>query len=107
MRSALYGLRSPRRDHHSMAHTEPLLFEISGAVEQLSRTARTEQDASRGAVACSLAAKFSGVTDRTALRVAARESLALFRGGLGSFQDVGTDAVQRLHRALSRGPKRW
>jgi hypothetical protein len=89
-----------------MAHTEQLLLEIRGAVDQLSRTARTEQDASRGTVARNLAAKYSGVTDRAALREAARESLALFRGGMGSFQDVGTapmsDAVERLHRALSR-----
>lgn len=94
-----------------MAHTEQLLVEIRGALDQLSRTARTEQDASRCAVARNLAATFSGVMDRAALREAARESLPLFRGGMGSFQDVGTapmaDAVQRLHRALSRASQRW
>ena len=75
------------------------------------RTARAEQGASRGAVARNLAARFSGVTDRSTLRAAARESLALFRGGMGSFQDVGTasmaDAVERLHRALSGASRRW
>lgn len=94
-----------------MAHTEQLLLEISGAVDQLSRTARAEQDTPRGAVARNLAARFSGVTDRAVLRVAARESLTMFRGGMGSFPDVGTapmaDAVQRLHRALSRASRRW
>lgn len=94
-----------------MAHTEQLLVEIRGALDQLSRTARTEQDASRGAVARNLAVMFSSVTDRAALRDAARESLTLFRGGMGSFQDVGTapmaDAVERLHRALSRASERW
>lgn len=94
-----------------MAHTEQLLHEIRGAVDQLSRTARAEQDSSRGAVARNLAVMFSSVTDRAALREAARESLALFRGGMGSFQDVGTapmaDAVERLHRALSRASQRW
>ena len=94
-----------------MAHTEQLLLEIRGALNQLSRTAQAEQDASRGAVARNLATRFSGVTDRAALREAARESLALFRGGMGSFQDVGTapmaDAVERLHRALSRASQRW
>lgn len=94
-----------------MAHTEQLLLEISGAVDQLSGTARAEQDSARGTVARNLAARFSGVTDRAALRGAARESLTLFRGGMGSFQDVGTapmaEAVERLHRALSRAARRW
>ncbi|WP_299305858.1 hypothetical protein [uncultured Brachybacterium sp.] len=94
-----------------MAHTEQLLVEIRGALGQLSRTAQAERDSSRGAVARNLAATFSGVTDRGTLRDAARESLPLFRGGMGSFQDVGTapmaDAVERLHRALSRASQRW
>ncbi|MGO2360465.1 MAG: hypothetical protein ACTH6N_04975 [Brachybacterium tyrofermentans] len=94
-----------------MAHTEQLLLEIRGALDQLSRTAQAEQDSSRGTVARNLAVTFSGVMDRSTLRDAARESLALFRGGMGSFQDVGTapmaDAVQRLHRALSRASQRW
>lgn len=94
-----------------MAHTEQLLHEIGGAVDQLSRTAQAERDSSRGTVARNLAATYSGITDRAVLREAARESLALFRGGMGSFQDVGTapmyDAVERLHRALSRASLRW
>jgi hypothetical protein len=94
-----------------MAHAEQLLLEIRGALDQLSRTARTERDSSRSRVARNLAATYSGITDRAALREAARESLALFRGGMGSFQDVGTApmsaAVERLHRALSRASQRW
>ena len=94
-----------------MAHTEQLLVEIRGALDQLSRTAQAERDSSRGAVARNLAVTFSGAMDRAALREAARDSLALFRGGMGSFQDVGTapmaDAVERLHRGLSGASQRW
>ncbi|ATG55866.1 hypothetical protein CFK41_14570 [Brachybacterium ginsengisoli] len=94
-----------------MADTEQLLLEIRGAVDQLAGTARAERDAARGTVARHLADKYSDITDRATLREAARGSQALFRGGMGSFQDVGTaemhDAVERLRRALSRAARRW
>ena len=94
-----------------MNRTDQLLLEIRGAVDQLSRTAQAEQDSSRSAVARRLAASFSEVTDRGALRDAARDALTLFRGGMGSIQDVGTaqmaSALERLHRALSQASRRW
>ena len=67
-RSAPHERWSPRWCHASTAHTEQLVFEASGAVDLLSRTARSEQDSSRGAVARHLAARFSSVTARSTLR---------------------------------------
>jgi hypothetical protein len=81
--------------------------EIIAATAQLRAVARLEQDKQRSQVADWLDVQFVGVTDRRVLREAATEALGLYRGGMGSFQDVGTEAswnaVKRLRLALQRG----
>ena len=83
---------------------ENILSEVFAAIEELHLTAITNQDKSRKSVAIVLKEDFSLVTNKKELRDTARHALMLYRGGMGSFQDVGdalTDhAVKRLARAL-------
>ncbi len=81
--------------------------EIIAASAELRAVARTEEDEHRIQVANWLDDQFIDVTDRQALFEATRDALALYRGGMGSFQDAGTaessQAVNRLRAALMRG----
>lgn len=80
------------------------LAELHAAVEELAAAAAEMQDEPRAYTARWLARNLAQVDDRDELRACAREALGLYRGGMGSFQDVGdavTDhAVTRLRRAL-------
>lgn len=86
---------------------EAVLKEILAAIDMVRTVAQSEQDKARNHAADWLDEQFSGVTDGQALCEASAEGLRLYRGGTGSFQDVGTaasaDAVARLHSALKRG----
>lgn len=86
---------------------EAVRDEILAAVAELRAVALSEQDQQRTHVADRLDAQFTGVSDRRALREAARGALTLYQGGSGSFRDVGSEAsshaVNRLHGALRRG----
>lgn len=81
---------------------------IVAATEELRAVARLEQDKQRDHVAGWLSGQFLGITDRRVLREAASSALdgLYYRGGMGSFHDVGTEAsslaVRRLYRALRR-----
>ncbi|MBD8585818.1 hypothetical protein IFT77_13005 [Frigoribacterium sp. CFBP 13729] len=83
--------------------------EILGAVDELRRAAVADGDDARLSVARQLSDRFAGLVTAQEVRVASRDALALWRGGMGSFQDVGNadteHAVERLRRALRRG--RW
>lgn len=81
--------------------------EIISAIAEVRRVAHSEQDKHRNYTADWLDAQFSCVTDRSSLRSAAARALEVYRGGMGSFHDVGTaaqsHAVRRLYTALRRG----
>jgi hypothetical protein len=89
---------------------EAVRDEIISAVTEVRSVARSEQDNQRAQAANWLDEQFAGITNRREreLRGAASYALgSLYRGGMGSFQDVGTEAssraVKRLYRALRRG----
>ncbi|WP_345077394.1 hypothetical protein [Brachybacterium paraconglomeratum] len=94
-----------------MTDPQEHLDEIRLAITQLHLAAHIDADDARGTVATSLEKRFSGISERGELRDSARRSLLLYRGGMGSFQDVGSavmfEAVERVHRALSRAARRW
>ncbi|MUN05610.1 hypothetical protein [Agromyces luteolus] len=75
------------------------------AIAQIRSAATIEGDEARSRSA-EIAVRFDGITTQAELRDAARESLRLYRGGMGSFQDVGSstmaEAVARLVRSLRR-----
>ncbi|WP_336714008.1 hypothetical protein [Arthrobacter sp. USHLN218] len=86
---------------------EAVRDEIVAATADLRAVAREEQDKQRNQVADWLDGQFIGIADRRVLRKAASNALSgLYRGGMGSFQDVGTEpsskAVKRLYLALRR-----
>jgi hypothetical protein len=81
--------------------------EIVAAIAKLRSVAMSEQDERRAEVADWLDGLFAGVTDEHALHEAAAESLTVYRGGMGSFGDTGTNAsshaVDELFVVLERG----
>lgn len=86
---------------------EEVRDEIVAATAELRAVARSEHDTQRDHVADWLDGQFIGITDRRVLRQAASDALSsLYRGGMGSFHDVGTEAssraVRRLYLALRR-----
>jgi hypothetical protein len=88
---------------------EAVRDEIVSAAAELRAVARREQDKQRSQVADWLDEQFIGITDRRVLREAASNALdsLYYRGGMGSFHDVGTEAssqaVNRLYLAVRRG----
>jgi len=92
---------------HKPRTVEAVRDEVVAATAELREVARSERDKQRDHVADWLDGQFIGVTDRRVLRAAAADALSsLYRGGMGSFQDVGTEAssraVNRLYLALRR-----
>ena len=93
---------------HKPRTVEAVRDEIVAATEELRAVARLEQDKQRDHVADWLDGQFTGITDRRVLREAASGALdgLYYRGGMGSFHDVGTEAsalaVEKLYRALRR-----
>ncbi|ACL38943.1 hypothetical protein Achl_0948 [Pseudarthrobacter chlorophenolicus A6] len=92
------------RNQHNV---EVFRDEIIAVAAELRAVARSEQDKQRIEVADWLDEQFIGISDPRVLREATRNALTLFQGGMGSFQDVGTEAsahaVSRLRSALVRG----
>lgn len=87
---------------------EAVRQEIISAIAEVRSVAQSEQDKQRAYAADWLDEQFAGVMDRRVLRASASDALgSLYRGGMGSFQDVGTEAssraVKRLYGALRRG----
>lgn len=88
---------------------EAVRDEILAATAELRAVARLEQDKQRNQVADWLDEQFICITDRRVLREAASSALEslYYRGGMGSFHDVGTEAssraVNRLYLAIRRG----
>ncbi|MDP3949489.1 hypothetical protein [Microbacterium sp.] len=93
-----------------MPTTAESLTTIRDAIEGLRVAARQDDDSRRADAADWLDGLFDGVETRRELKSAIRESARLFHGGMGSFQDVGTEvmhqAVERLGKAL-RSPWPW
>lgn len=87
-----------------MPTTADSLAAVRDAIEGLRVAAREDNDEQRADVAQWLDGLFAGVQSRAELKAAVTESTALFRGGMGSFQDVSTAvmdrAVERLRQAL-------
>ena len=81
--------------------------EIISAIAELRVVARSEEDGPRDQASDWLEQLFAGIEDQQALRRASAQALGLYRGGMGSFQDVGSagssEAVGRLRVALRRG----
>ena len=81
--------------------------EIISAIAELRVVARSEGDGPRDQASDWLEQLFAGIEDQQALRRASARGLGLYRGGMGSFQDVGSagssKAVSRLRVALRRG----
>ncbi|MGO2052982.1 DUF6966 domain-containing protein [Glutamicibacter sp. 287] len=88
-----------------MARVERTLIEIRAAIAKLHRAAAHDRDPQRAHAAHWLDGLFENVESRAQLREASRQALELYRGGMGSFQDVGTavmaEAVDGLRHALS------
>lgn len=86
---------------------ESVRDEIIAATAELRTVAQAEHDKFRARVAGWLDDLFSGVTDERDLHEAVAKALTLYRGGDGSFQDVGSAAsahvVHELGVALLRG----
>ncbi len=91
----------------SQRTVETVRDEIIAATAELRTVARSEHDEARAHVADWLDEQFAGVTDEHSLHEAAADGLSLYRGGMGSFQDVGSSAsahvVGELYVALQRG----
>jgi hypothetical protein len=88
-------------------NVEAIRDEIIAAAADLRAVARSEQDHQRNHAADWLDGLFIGITGSRALHEATRTALPLYQGGMGSFQDVGTEessqAVSRLRAALVHG----
>jgi hypothetical protein len=92
----------------SKPHTvDAVRTEIVSVIAEVCAAARLGQDEQRAHTADWLDELFAGVSDRCGLREASAQGLTLYRGGMGSFRDVGYaaagHAVDRLHTALRRG----
>ncbi|WP_434995106.1 hypothetical protein [Arthrobacter sp. Ld5] len=86
---------------------EAVRDEIIAAIAEVRAAALLGQDEQRAHTADRLDGLFANVTDRRGLREASARALSFYRGGAGSFRDVGYaaagHAVDRLHAALRRG----
>ncbi|WP_164206972.1 hypothetical protein [[Micrococcus luteus] ATCC 49442] len=86
---------------------EAVRTEILSAIAEVRAAALLGRDEQRARTADWLDGLFAGVFDRRGLREASAQGLTLYRGGMGSFRDVGYaaagHAVDRLHAALQRG----
>lgn len=87
-----------------MATLNQTLDEIREAIATLHRAVAHDRDSQRSHTADWLDSLFADIDTPAQLREAANEALKLYRGGMGSFQDVGTaviaQAVDGLHTAL-------
>lgn len=94
-------MRTSRRDYDAVKN------EIVGAIAEVRAVAKSEGDGARVSASDWLEELFVEVDDRRGLREASARGLTLYRGGMGSFQDVhsaaSSGAVDRLRIALRRG----
>lgn len=90
---------------------EAVRADIILAIAEVRAAARMGRDEQRVHAADWLEGLFIGVSDRRGLREASTQGLILYRGGMGSFRDVGYaaagHAVDRLYSALRRGRRSW
>ncbi|XKH53659.1 hypothetical protein LG284_01060 [Citricoccus nitrophenolicus] len=73
-----------------VARWQSRLDDVRRAVEQLRDACATDGDARRASTAAWLEGLFAEVTSANELRQSAQQALALYAGGMGSFQDVGS-----------------
>lgn len=73
-----------------MSRWQSRLDNVRHAVAQLRDACATDGDARRAFTAAWLEGLFTTVTSAKELRQSARQALALYAGGMGSFQDVGS-----------------
>ncbi|MBM6621903.1 hypothetical protein JTF08_09810 [Micrococcaceae bacterium RIT802] len=89
-----------------MPTVNQVLAEVRHALEVLRHAAAFDGDDRRAHAADWVEAHFAEARTPFEVRQAAAGALTLYRGGMGSFQDVGTsimaDAVDGLWRALRR-----
>lgn len=89
-----------------MPTTADSLTAIRDAIDGLGVAARQDDDEPRARTAHWLTSLFDGVKSQEDLAAAVTEANRVFRGGMGSFTDVGTEvmhqAVERLRTALRR-----
>lgn len=89
-----------------MSSAAKSLEEVRDAIAQLRAAATHNNDTRRGEVADWLTSQFDCIDNPRDIRTTAANALHLYRGGMGSFQDTGTAAmdaaVNRLHVALRR-----
>lgn len=82
------------------------LEDLDRALAGLRAAAAADGDDHRARVADWVEGLFAGTRHRAEIRTAAARALTLWRGGMGSFQDVGTavmsEAVGQLREALQR-----
>lgn len=94
-----------------MTRSQDLLREIQDASERLRSVSRACGDSQRAEIAARLSDEFAGLVERREIRAVARNWLGIYRGGMGSFSDVGSqdmsDAVEGLRRALRRASRPW
>lgn len=80
------------------------LDNVRAAIVHLRKASQADGDVQRASTADWLDALFADVTNAVELRTSTGRALTLFRGGMGSFQDVGTAtmsaAVGHLNSAL-------
>lgn len=90
---------------------EAVRAEIVSAIVGVRAAARMGRDKQRVHTADWLDGLFASVSDRRGLREASAQGLILYRGGMGSFRDVGYAAaghtVDRQYSALRRGRRSW
>lgn len=84
------------------------LDNVRAAIVHLRKASQADGDVQRASTADWLEALFADVTNLVELRTATGRALTLYRGGMGSFQDVGTAtmaaAVDDLNSALHAVP---
>ena len=93
-----------------MTRWNEALTEIRAAIEQLAEVSAAQHDNARLSVSSHLRGNFAVIADAKGLRTIARDcKSSLFRGGMGSFQDVSNqemaDVVSHLYATLTKASR--
>lgn len=96
------GVRRIFQKHSGMSKWQLQLKNVRRAVQQLGEACSLENDERRAVTAVWLEELFAEVTSAEELAGNARQALALYKGGMGSFQDVGSARMASAVHALAR-----